>query len=454
MRFGKTVLFLLLFPILLVALPALASRAPTGHPPRGPHDLPTQAAPRAQKPFVERSVPVERVHDGEDVNGAFGWIGSNLGDLDGDGRSEYLIAAVYYNFYRGRVVVFNGDGSVAAEHVGEPGSLLGYSASAAGDVDGDGTPDYIVGAPSHPVLGSPGRAIVYSGADHTLIREIPGETGFGTAVTGVGDTNNDGYDDVAVGDERYADGAGQVTVFSGASGLPLWSEMGLASGDMLGGGAGRVADLDGDGHDDVVVAARGVDGGNGRAYIFSATGGNVIDTLVPGEAGGGYTFGQFFASDAGDIDADGVDDIFIGDYGAVNNEGRAYVYSGANRSLLHSFGPEVAADAGVGPGRGIPDVDGDGHDDVIVAAYLSSAGVEQGGKVTVYSGADGSILHQVTGSVPYDLLGVDALSLGDLDGDGGQEYLLTAAGLSFGGVDVGHNYVISFSTPPGVLPDG
>ena len=458
----KVVLFLLLslLGLLALALPAVASEHQGSHLPRGPRELPPWAAPRAQKPFIERQVPVERVHDGEDPSGAYGWIGAGLDDFDGDDRNEYLIAAPYYGSGAGRVVVFNGhSGSVAAEHQGKAPSLFGYSAADAGDVNADGTPDYIVGAPGPLGNPIPGKAVVFSGADHTPLHELTGTPRFGAAVTGIGDADGDGYDDFAVGVEIYGftpgvlfDGSGRVVVYSGKTGQPLWSQEGFNPGDLLGGGAGRVDDLDGDGHDDLVVAAWGADGFNGRAYVFSAADGDLIRELAPGEPSPFGTFGQFFASGAGDINADGTGDIFIGDYFAFNGEGRAYVYSGADGSILHTFRPEVAGDGGVGPGRGIPDVDGDGHDDLIIAAYRSSAGVELGGKVYVYSGADGSILHEVTGAVPGDLLGVDALSLGDLDGDGAQEFLLTAPGLSFGGIDVGHNYVVSFHTPTGVLP--
>ena len=451
MRSVKTFLFLLPITLLLAALPALAGRETTGQLPRGPRELPPEAAPRAQKPFVERHVLVERAHDGRDRNGAFGWIGASLGDQNGDGRNEYLISATTYAFFTGRAVVFDGNGSVAAEHQGGSFSLFGFSAAAAGDVDGDGAVDYVIGAPSHPVFGSPGRAVVFSGADHTPLHDLAGVTGFGTAVAGVGDVNGDGYGDFAVGAEFSGAGQGQITVYSGQTGVALWSRSG-DDGHLLGSGAGRLADLNGDGRDDLVVAARGADAGNGRAYVLSGADGALIHTLVPGEGGGAATFGRFFASGAGDTNADGTEDIFVGDYFAFGGEGRAYVYSGADGSLLHTIRPETAADRGVGPGRGIPDVDGDGYDDLIVAAYLSSAAVEEGGKVYLYSGADGSILHQVTGSVPFDQLGVDALSLGDLDADGSREYLLTAPGLSFGGIDVGHNYVVSFATPPGVLP--
>ena len=66
----------------------------------------------------------------------------------------------------------------------------------------------------------------------------------------------------------------------------------------------------------------------------------------------------------------------------------------------------------------------------------------------VRSGADGSILHTATGKIEGDQLGVDALYLGDVSGDGRPDYLLTAVGLDFAGEDVGHAYVMTFKTAP------
>jgi hypothetical protein len=135
--------------------------------------------------------------------------------------------------------------------------------------------------------------------------------------------------------------------------------------------------------------------------------------------------------------------VFIGDYGYLGGRARAYVYSGLDGSVIRVFEADNPGD-GLGPGRGVPDVNGDGHDDLIIAAYTANDGGVNAGKVTIYSGADKSPLYVATGTLANDALGVDALPLGDLNGDGKPEYMLTATGLDFGGVDVGHVYIVSF----------
>jgi hypothetical protein len=104
----------------------------------------------------------------------------------------------------------------------------------------------------------------------------------------------------------------------------------------------------------------------------------------------------------------------------------------------------------LGPGHGIPDINGDGHADVSLAAWQSSAATTNGGKVYIHSGKDGSVLHTVTGTMEQDALGVDALSVGDVNGDGGMDYMLTAVGQDFGGVDVGHVYIVNFQAKPAI----
>ncbi|MDX1686619.1 MAG: integrin alpha [Candidatus Promineifilaceae bacterium] len=454
---GPILLISLVALVLILAVPALGA----GNQPV-PEQPDTVIFPEGVDPFVERQAKVRRAYQGENVFDAYGWVGANVGDLNGDGPNEYIITAPFYQAFdtqEGRAYVYSGrTGLPIAVHTGNPGERLGFSAAAAGDVNGDGVLDYVLGAPSLFDPDAHGRAIVYSGADHSVIHEWTGEPAafFGSAVNAAGDVNGDGYDDVVVGAEfagstpgaSFPDGAGRITVFSGADGSVLWSRDGLQDGDWLGSGAGHVADANGDGVPDVIAAARAADSFNGRAYVYSGVDGSIIHTLAPtAPLSNSGTFGRFFARGAGDVDADGTEDVFIGDYRALNGDGRAYVYSGADGSVIHVFDAEASGDS-IGPGRGIPDVNRDGHADVIVAGWRSSAGATEGGKVWVRSGADGSILHTATGEIEGDQLGVDALYLGDISGDGRPEYLLTAVGLDFAGEDVGHAYVTTFKTAP------
>lgn len=454
---GPILLVSLLALILVLAVPAIAA----GNRPVREKPV-TVTFPKNADPFVERLAKARRSYQGENVGDGFGWIGANAGDLNGDGPNEYIVTAPFYvedGVPDGRAYVYNGrNGLPVAIHTGIQGELLGFSGAAAGDVNDDGVLDYILGGPSGFNTESSGRAVVYSGADHSVLYEWTGDplAYFGSAVSGVGDVNGDGHDDVVVGAEfagttpgaSFPDGAGRITVYSGADGSVLWSRDGLADGDWLGSGAGHMADVNGDGVTDVIASARGADSFNGRAYVFSGADGAIIHTLAPAAPlSGSGTFGRFFARGAGDVDADGTEDVFIGDYSALSGDGRAYVFSGADGSPVHVFDAESSGDS-IGPGRGIPDVNGDGHADVVVAGWRSSAGATEGGKVWVRSGADGSILHTATGKIEGDQLGVDALYLGDISGDGRPEYLLTAVGLDFAGEDVGHAYVTTFKTAP------
>jgi hypothetical protein len=251
---------------------------------------------------------------------------------------------------------------------------------------------------------------------------------FGYDVAGVGDLNNDGHDDVIVGAPTagYAGPvSGRLYAFSGADGSTLWTFDGEA-GWLTGFGTGLVGDIDDDGVSDVVVAAHGAAAsGKGAAFVVSGADGSAILELksrspAPGTNGPLTTFGRYHCHGAGDIDADGVADIFVGDYNAKNPEdsddddpgfgtGRAYVYSGATGKVLLDLRAEQAGD-GFGPGRGVPDIDQDGHDDVYVAAYSYTDGANPAvGKGYLVSGASGEVLRTMTGRTAGEFLGVDAL---------------------------------------------
>jgi hypothetical protein len=129
------------------------------------------------------------------------------------------------------------------------------------------------------------------------------------------------------------------------------------------------------------------------------------------------------------VNRDGTPDFYAADYADGTNglnAGRAAVYSGRDGSELRVWlgdGPE----AGMGPGRGAGDVDRDGIPDVIVGSYTSNDGGEQAGKAQVFSGADGSLLRSMTSTTPLENFGFDAVGLGDTNGDGLPDLLVSAA---------------------------
>jgi FG-GAP-like repeat/FG-GAP repeat len=413
---------------------------------------------RAAGPFSETDVVIIHALHGENIGDGYGWVGAALGDLDGDGVEDFATTAPFFggDSANGKIYVYSGkSGALLHEATGVEGNRLGYSISTAGDFNQDGTPDYIVGG-----SGPANRIVVYSGADHTVLHEQTSPAGvrenFGVSVAGGGDSNGDGQVDLLVGANR-ADvsetitDTGRVYLLSGSDGAVLWEQMGETPQGMLGSGLGLVGDVNNDNIPDYVTAAPGAgDNGLGEAYLLSGVDGAMLFTLKPvAEESSGGTYGTFFASGAGDINADGTPDIFVGDYAAVRGEaantGRAYLYSGVDGTLLHTFEAEMDGD-GVGPGRGIPDINGDGHADVSLAAWQSSAATPKGGKVYIHSGKNGSVLHTITGTIEQDALGVDALGVGDLNDDGALDYMLTAVGNDFNGDDVGHIYIVALQT--------
>lgn len=392
--------------------------------------------------FEESDVSILQTVNGEQPGDGFGWVAENLGDINGDNVNDFIVTAPFFStnlpFPAGKFYVYSGSDGSLLNSVTSPGvPVLGYSAKDAGDVNGDGVGDYIVG--------SFNSATVFSGATHAILQQWfkTGEF-FGSSVSGVGDINNDGFDDVIVG-ARYAsingNASGSVYAFSGQDGRLLWQRNGPQEGDELGTATGRVGDLDHDGIPDIVVGARGAgENEEGRAVVLSGHDGGLIRRLVPeGEPGlvtdgagvTAGTFGLFHAFGVGDVNGDQVADIYVGDYNAqqdgVSGTGRGFLYSGATGKILNTFTAENLGD-GFGPARGAGDVNGDGHNDLFIAAYTYTGGTFAG-KGYVYSGADNSVLRTMTGTAPGQFLGVDALTLGDLNGDGLTDYLLTGSGV-------------------------
>ncbi|MFZ0545184.1 MAG: integrin alpha, partial [Candidatus Promineifilaceae bacterium] len=270
-------------------------------------------------PIQEEDANVLLTFTGEGVGDAFGWVGENLGDITGDGVNDVILSAPFHSApgttTSGKIYVYSGsDGALLNAFAGNDFEQLGFSATTAGDVNNDGVPDYIAGGTGSP--GAPqsftGRAVVFSGADHSILYDIPGTPGdrFGASVSAAGDLNGDSFDDFLVGANRAGyngANAGRVYAFSGQDGSVLWMQDGLAAGYFLGTAAGKVGDVTGDGVPDVVVGAVGAPvvgtGGGGRAFVYSGADGSLVFTLTPKPTAG--VFGLFFASGAGDVNGDG-----------------------------------------------------------------------------------------------------------------------------------------------------
>lgn len=258
----------------------------------------------------------------------------------------------------GSATVLSGkDGSLIWRFTGEVGfDQFGSSVSGAGYIDGDGIPDLVVGAPKADSggLSSAGLAYVYSGATGTLIWKFAGDSSFdnlGNSVSGAGDVNGDGIDDVIVGaprtDPESRSNAGSAYVYSGATGALLWRFDGEKDSDSLGvvSGAG---DIDGDGFEDVVVGAPDAHRENrlytGSAYVLSGRTGALI-WQINGSASEGRLGSS--ASAAGDVDGDGFLEVIVGAPTADPNgprSGSAYVYG--LDSYIEATGNEISIAAG------------------------------------------------------------------------------------------------------------
>lgn len=391
--------------------------------------------------FVEDVDVLVALH-GDASSVYFGWAVSDLADIDGDGVTDIIVSDPY-RVGGGAAYVFSGaDGAPMYQWVVAGANLYGYAIADAGDADADGTTDILVG----DALGA-GSVELRSGATGAVLHRFEGGAGdgLGAAVSTAGDVDGDGHDDLLLGAARV-DGAigadaGAVYVASGATYEILRTIRGEDAGGRFGTGTDLTGDLDGDGQADFVIGAR--DSGphkNGRAYAFSSATGRKLWTLTAPRSGN--ELGSFFVGGLDDLDGDGTGDIYVGDYADSANGGQAgaaSAVSGVDGSLIYAWnGPRPKE--GMGPGREAGDLDGDGVQDVAVGSYLSSTGAKGAGRVDVFSGATGEPIASITSTRLGENLGFDVVGIGDTNGDGAPDLLVSAA--------TGNNvYVISGDLP-------
>ena len=445
--------------------------------------------------------------------------GSTIG---GNGTLD-LGAILATNLSGANGYIFNGSGS---------GGDAGYAVDSAGDVNGDGIADMIIGARDANVTGqsfvvfggagslsafdqasggTDGQALLVhlgttatNGANGFTINGIDSGDDMGRSV-GSGDINADGFDDLIIGahfaDPNGVNSSGEAYVLFGGSNVGsgdgtvnLSSDLGGTGGFVLNGidigdNTGRsvnlAGDVNGDGIEDVVVAAPFAapnGGSSGEVYIvFDATNvgssGTIEATALNGANGfifNGAASGDetgYSVSSAGDFNGDGIVDLIIGapyaDPGG-NNEGKAYVLFGSTNigvggtveasdldgSNGFAINGAVAKRHIGGSVGGIGDFNGDGFDDVIVssytegAAYAGSAFVIFGGATVGSSGTlNVSALTSGAGFEIREILEGDAFGdsshgAGDVNGDGFDDLIVSAYEAEVGGSDTGASYVV------------
>ena len=376
-----------------------------------------------------------------------------------------------------------GPTDAAAVLQGPGSSSSGGAVTFAGDVDGDGQDDVLVGAFAYdPVTVDEGGAFLVLGpisgtidlsteADATIIGENRGDQA-GYSVSALGDTDGDGFDDVLVGANGYETSTatrnqGAVYVVRG----PMSGSLDLSAADarftggalidFLGYAAAGVGDVDNDGTADFAAAAFAEDSAGtsaGAVYLVSGSiSGAVASTgasaTILGESAGDE-FG-IAVGGGGDFDGDGIADLAVGArYNAasgLSDAGTAYVFTGTVSGSMTGADADArilgdAASNQTGWAVALEgDFDGDGYDDLVVSAVGASSST---GEIYVISGpvtgdlsvsaADATF----TGETSGDQAGRSIDGASDLDGDGVDDLLIGAYSRDTGGNNAGAVYVM------------
>lgn len=423
------------------------------------------------------------VGDGDSTIRELGYSVSCAGDVNGDGFSDVIVGAplsIGGDAQSGKALVYLGSAlGVSTTPTWQgfmmddlPGYRYGHSVASAGDVNGDGYSDVIIGEPNDD--SGEGRALVYYGRAGG-VNSTPGWTvelnqanaHFAYSVAGAGDVNADGYCDVIVGAPDFDNGQnneGQVFLYlgsaTGLSSTPIWSTESNQADAFFGGAVAGLGDINGDGYGDVIIGSRLYDNGEineGVSCIYLGNAGGLSAApewvFEGGQANAGLGCS---VSSAGDINGDGYSDIIIGANGYDNdqtNEGRAYVYFGSADSITAtnvwtSENDQANSQYGYSV-TNAGDVNGDGFGDLAIGAPFYDTGLANIGRVFIYQGkvgGFGAVADQtLEGTQANELFGWSVSTAGDVNCDGYADLLIGAPQYSNGESNEGRVYLFSGS---------
>ncbi len=406
----------------------------------------------------------------------FGYSVACAGDIDNDGYSDVIIGSPFYDgglTDEGKVYLFNG-GSAGLNMVtadwtyesNQDSAHIGFSVATAGDVNGDGASDVIIGANLYDngITFNAGRIFVFNSI-HGALPSTPSTTkngsradeNYGWSVSTAGDVNGDGYSDIIVGAPFYFGGQtdeGKCVVYLGsATGIAataIWSEESDHIGGQFGISVSTAGDMNGDGYADVIAGGNYLDNGQldeGRALVYLGYSGGLRTTaeVVYENNQAGSQFGYSVAT-AGDINGDGFSDVICGAYNYDNpssNEGAAFVYLGSARIIGGYIWYKEGTSSGQEYGYSVStagDVNGDGYSDVIIGAPGYQNGQNTEGAAFVYHGSSTGLpftpdwIAEGNGIGRY--FGYSVSSAGDVNGDGYSDVIIGGPYNSYGSAEV------------------